>query len=371
MWARARSGRDVGAVRELTDLGFLVPARGFTYEIPDLSAVRTSAGDYNLMQLDEAMGRVVLGGDLVREWQEHAAGKRTVIFAVNVRHSKLLVEQFVAAGVPAEHVDDSTPAQQRDAILRRIASGETLVVSNVGILTEGWDLPACEVAILARPTKSVALALQMMGRVLRPWCFDCADAPSDSCRGAHRVKDHARLHDHAGVILEHGLPEQEREYSLAADKPKGSMPLRRCPECFLMVPLSEPICPECGFEFERNRNQHEREVHATEGEKIDLDAIRAELDEVRADRVRLGLPVIDSPRELARIVRATPEEKAAEFLRLQCVAQIRDLKPGWVGHRYREVFGAWPNFTDDFLVNVFPRITPFVRLKFQRRKEVA
>jgi DNA repair protein RadD len=362
----------VGAtVRELTELGFLVPARGFTYEIPDLSAVRTSAGDYNLLQLDEAMSRVVLGGDLVREWQEHAAGKRTVIFAVNVRHSKLLVGQFVAAGVPAEHVDDSTPAAKREAILRRIASGETLVVSNVGILTEGWDLPACEVAILARPTKSVALALQMMGRVLRPWCFDCADAPSETCRNAHRVKDHARLHDHAGVILEHGLPEQERDVSLATDRPKTAMPLRRCPECFLMVPLSEPVCPECGFEFERNRNQHEREVQATDGEKIDLDAMRAELDAVRSERARLGLPTVDSPRELVRVVRATPEEKAAEYLRLQCVAEQRGLKPGWVAHRYRETFGAWPNFTEDFLVNVFPRLSPFVRLRSTRQREVA
>src|SRR6185437_15729827 len=102
------------SVGELQQLGYLVPAKGFTYEIPDLTGVRATGGDYNLGQLDIAMGKVLLGGDLVAEWKQHAAGKRTVVFAVNVRHSKLLVEQFVAAGVPAEHVDDSTPPTQRD-----------------------------------------------------------------------------------------------------------------------------------------------------------------------------------------------------------------------------------------------------------------
>lgn len=335
-------------VRELTEQGSLVPARGFTYQRPDLSQVRTSAGDYNLAQLDDAMGKVVLTGDLVAEYQAHAAGKRAVVFAVNVKHSRAIVEQFRAAGVQAEHVDDQTPETERDAVLARIRDGRTLVVSNVGILTEGWDCPAVEVAILARPTKSVALALQMMGRVLRPW-------PGKDC---------ARIHDHAGVILEHGLPDDDRDYSLEGNKPPAPAPTRSCPQCFCVNPAGRKTCIECGAELASVQGQQQRQVVQVDGKRIEFgpgsDGI-AEYMERQADAWE--------PDELALLAAATPEQKAAEYLLLQREARQRGFRPGWVGYRYREMFGAWPNFSNDFLAGVLPAEQHLVREL--RRRSVA
>lgn len=350
------------SIRALIEQGFLVPAKGFTYDVPDLRGVRTSAGDYNLAQLDSAMGKVILSGDYVREWLEHAPGRRTVVFAVNVRHSKLIVEQFKAAGVPAEHVDDETPADVREAALDRVRRGETLVISNVGLFTEGTDLPALEVCILARPTKSVALALQMVGRVLRPWCFDCGDAPRPGCTAqGHRLKTHARLHDHAGVILDHGLPEQEREYTLTPDKKPGAAPVRRCPKCFCVNPASATTCSECGVPLRSEGESIEREIATVHGEKIDLDALRGEIDELAARRKKAGLVPLP-PLALAKVAKATPQEKGAEYLRLCDEGRARGFKPGWVGFRYRDIFGAYPNFTDDFLAGITPAETPFIRV---------
>jgi DNA repair protein RadD len=359
------------SIRALTEQGYLVRAKGFTYDVPDLRGVRTSAGDYNLAQLDTAMGKVLLAGDYVREWQQHAAGKRTVVFAVNVRHSKLIVEQFKAAGVPAEHVDDETPTEVREAALNRVRRGETLVISNVGLFTEGTDLPALEVAILARPTKSVALALQMIGRVLRPWCFDCGDAPRSDCVAqAHRLKDHARLHDHAGVILDHGLPEQDRDYTLTPDRKPGAAPVRRCPKCFCVNLAGATACSECGVSLRAEGESKEREIATVHGDKIDLDALRAEIDQLAAKRRAAGLPELP-PLALAKISKATPPEKAAEYLRLCEEARKRGFKAGWAGFRYRDVFGAYPDYSDDFLKSISPAEEPFVRVPREAQKKSA
>ena len=105
-----------------------------------------------------------------------------------------IAEEFVKAGVRAEHLDGATPTKERDAILARLASGETEVVSNCMVLTEGWDMPAIGCLILARPTKQMGLFRQMIGRALRP-----ADGKPD-----------AIILDHSGAVFRHGLPGRPR-----------------------------------------------------------------------------------------------------------------------------------------------------------------
>jgi superfamily II DNA or RNA helicase len=137
-------------------------------------------------------------GNLLKEWKEKAEGKRTIVFAINVEHSKQIIQCYTEAGIPAEHLDGTTPADERRAILRRFESGKTMVLSNVGIATEGFDLPAIECCQLVRPTKSLALYLQMVGRALRP----------------AEGKDRAIVLDHSDSVFEHGFPEQDREWTL-------------------------------------------------------------------------------------------------------------------------------------------------------------
>ena len=221
--------------RQLRDDGFLVPVGGWIYEGVDTSHARVKLGDFVAADIQrEAMSRRVVG-DVVGEWKAHAAGLRTVLFAVTVEHSQAMAAAFVAAGVPAEHVDGEMSSAERDGILARLRSGQTLVCCNVGILSEGFDLPELEVAVLCRPTLSTTLALQQIGRVLRP-------SPG---------KVLARIHDHAGIFGLHGHPFADRDFSPQSssranrqdvDKPKAQ---KCCPHCKAVV--CRWPCDACGY----------------------------------------------------------------------------------------------------------------------------
>lgn len=211
---------------ELRDAGFLCHYNGFSYKTPDLSKVKTTAGDYNEQQSAAAMSQSLIVDNVVEEWGKHARGCSTVVFAVTVEHSKQLTARFKAVGVAAEHLDGSTSHDQRRAILRRVESGETQVLCNVGIAVEGLDIPRLKCCVLARPTKSKARAIQMMGRVRRPWNGFLA-----------------RIHDHAFVIRQHGLPDDDHDFTLHAKEEKPA-PISTCSICLAMYRGS--ACPSCG-----------------------------------------------------------------------------------------------------------------------------
>jgi superfamily II DNA or RNA helicase len=152
-------------VGELTKLGYLSKSKIFAPPAPDLRGVEVaSTGDYVINQLSDRMNTDPLVGDIVEHWLKHSGRQRTVIFAVDVKHSVHIVEEMVKAGVRAEHLDGSTPQAERDDILERLRTGETEVVSNCMVLTEGFDLPDISCMVLARPTKSLGLYRQMIGR---------------------------------------------------------------------------------------------------------------------------------------------------------------------------------------------------------------
>ena len=128
-------------VAELIALGYLVGTRNYAPIDPDLTGVHTVAGDYVEDQLADRMDRAELIGDIVTHWHKYGDGRRTVAFCVNVAHSIHLCDEFVRAGVRCEHIDGSTPKDERDATLARLASGEIEIVTNCMVLTEGWDMP--------------------------------------------------------------------------------------------------------------------------------------------------------------------------------------------------------------------------------------
>lgn len=304
-------------IRELTEQGFLVPVSGFAYDSPDLRQVRTRGGDFERRGLELAMGSRVIAGHIVERYLEHR-GKRAVLFAATVKHSLDLVERFRAAGVRAEHLDGETEKDTREAILARLASGETEVVSNVGVLTEGWDCPAVEICILARPTQSVALYLQMVGRVLRP-------APG---------KTTARIHDHAGAVLMHGLPGMERDVSLTADvsvRGKGGRqvaPLKQCLGCYAIFESRSRACPMCGWEPEAPK----------------LREVTSDLREISLDQVGQGSPLqaIQAAIEKAATRQVTREEAREEYVRLARQARAKGWKPAAAKVRFKSRFGFWP-----------------------------
>jgi DNA repair protein RadD len=188
-------------VEQLVEQGHLVRSRVYAPTDPDLRGVRTVAGDYVESQLADRMDRDKLVGDIVTHWHKFGERRRTVVFACSVGHSIHICDEFVKAGVRAEHIDGSTPKDERDAALARLASGKTEVIVNCMVLTEGWDMPEVGCCILARPTKKMGLFRQMIGRVLRP-----AEGKTD-----------AIVLDHSGAVFRHGLPEDHVTWTLDTD----------------------------------------------------------------------------------------------------------------------------------------------------------
>lgn len=294
---------------ELIDLGFLVEPQVWTASpevIKALKSAKTIGGDYSLGDLDQIMNVKSIVGNIVQTWKTRAGGVRTVVFAVSVQHSKSIVESFVNAGVRAEHLDGTTPNDIRDSILARVESGETTVVSNVGVLTEGWDQPSVKCCILARPTKSLGLYIQMSGRILRPY--------NDQS---------AIILDHAGCYDSHGLPHADRVLSLEGkvsdvnEKERGKEKI--CRKCGLVIPTSSSVCPGCGFEF---------------GGSISVDEVSGELQRVDGSRPTEA----DMLQAWGCILRGWVDRNDQRMRTGQ-----KCLKYGWCSVQFSKQFGQWPS----------------------------
>ena len=229
------------SIDQLVEDGYLSKYRYFAPSEPDLSAARMRGGDYRREDLDKVMNTPVLIGDAVAEYKKSVPGKRALVFAASVAASKALVERFLSEGIPAAHVDGDTPDDERDAAVAALASGEICVLSNVEVFTEGFDIPAIDAVILMRPTRSVRLLLQMIGRALR-----VADE-----------KDGAMIFDHAGLYNEHGWFADNWHWSLDGGAAKAHRKAlergpRKCPECKEVRAERVEVCA-CGFEFPTGR----------------------------------------------------------------------------------------------------------------------
>lgn len=251
------------SVSWLIENKFLAPYRLYAPLGISTAGVHTRMGDFAKDELNKAADKPTITGDAIKHYLKHGAGKRAVVFCVSIEHSKHVVEQFRAAGISAAHVDGETDVNERDHAIASFERGEIRVLSNVELFGEGFDLPAIEIAILLRPTKSLGLFLQQCGRVLRP------------CPG----KTEAIILDHAGNTQRHGLPDEERAWSLNGrdrgrggngDQPAASV--RICPKCFAAQWSGLPSCKACGHVFEIES----RKVDQVEGElaEIDIEAMR-------------------------------------------------------------------------------------------------
>jgi len=239
----------------LIENNFLSPYKMFAPTVPDMAGVHTRGGDYVTKEAASKMDRPSITGDAIQHYRRLCDGKRAIVFASSIEHSKNVVAQFQANGYAAAHLDGSTDRAIRDKTLRDFEAGHIKIVSNVDLFGEGFDLPAIEAVILLRPTQSTGLYLQMVGRGLRT-----ADG-----------KENAVILDHAGNVFRHGLPDEVREWNLNA-KPKKKRErdeapkVQMCEECFFSgEPFS--VCPVCGHEVERQA----RTIQQVEGTLVELD----------------------------------------------------------------------------------------------------
>ena len=191
-----------GQLSEFVKEGYLVKVRHIVGVTPDLSSIKIKMSDYAQDELGELMQNEELMADLVESYQRKANGKKIIVFAVNIEHSKQIVENYRRADIQAEHIDANTPKKEREHILQLFKEGQIKVLSNVDIVSEGFDVPDCEAVQLARPTKSLGLYLQQVGRCMRP----------------AENKAEGIVLDNAGLWLEHGFCQQDRVWTLEGKK---------------------------------------------------------------------------------------------------------------------------------------------------------
>lgn len=293
------------SVRWLMDQRILSAYKAYAPVSPDMAGMHTRAGDYVPAELTERFDKPTVIGDAITAWRKYAYGKRTIAFAFSRKHGRNLCGAYNQAGIPAVYVDGETPDDERRLSIGRLADGDARIIVGVNLFTEGFDLSSqvgrevpIEAGAFLRPTKSLALAMQMVGRTLRR-----KDSP-------------AILMDHVNLFQEHGLPDAEREWSLdgaVKDKQAGERTIQVtiCHACMAVVRPAYK-CSECGA------------VRQVNGREIDIR--EGELQEIDIERLR----------EHHQFVAQKIEERGCKSLAdWERLAAIRGFKRGWAWHRWQ------------------------------------
>ena len=264
----------------------------------DAKLKKSSTGDYTNNSITEAM-KPNLYGDIVKTWKEKASGKRTIVYAHDIEHSKKIAKAFKDAGIPAMHADSKTPKIERDCIMSKFRSGAITVLCNVSLVDEGFSVNECECCIVARPTKSLVFNIQASMRCMR------------YVPGKIGI-----IIDHAANYTRFGLPDTKHNWSLTSWKNKeqhtqNTVSTTLCVNCFAVLPGGTNKCPYCGHEIE-----HEKAKSLSVDETAGIEEITPDF-------------IMTADYSLVKYSHMKPED-AMSVNDLKGIQQARNYKPGWL-----------------------------------------
>ena len=305
------------SISGLTRLGHLIPAITFAPTIPDLTGIPIKGGDYDPKELELAMNKRRLVGDVVTHWHRLCSDRPTIVFASGVKHSINLRDEFIKSGVAAAHVDGDTSIRERKEIISDLKERKVQVVCNYAVFTEGFDEPILAAGILARATKNFGLYLQMAGRILRP----------------SEGKENAFLIDHSGNVYEHGFVSDDVDWVLEEGRALTSSNAERqlkldernpitCTQC-MTVYTGQLICPHCGH-LPVKKGKH-------------VESATGDLMELRENKRRTAKK---------RVFSATEKEEWFNMFIHYGRKKEYENPEGWAAHKYKGKFKEWPE--DDF-----------------------
>ena len=226
----------------LIDHHYLSP---YDYYAPNIKMpkFRVRRGDFDISQVMAFFrdNLKTIYGDTLSHYRRLANGKQAICYLPGVEASHQTAEMFTASGIPAAHIDGTTPELERDGIISDFRDGKVKILCNVDIISEGFDVPDCECVILLRPTKSLTLFIQQAMRCMR-----------------YKPEKRAIIIDHVNNIDTHGFPDAKREWLLEGHpkrKGTGEAPVKCCKKCFACVPAGVRVCPHCGTAFEEEKHR--------------------------------------------------------------------------------------------------------------------
>lgn len=231
-------------ISDLIKDGTLVPARVYAPPISfDVSELKKGANDWTQKSGEKVLNNKKVIGDLIDHYVRLAYGTSAVVFANSVGHAIEIAAEFNARGITAAAIYCDMPPDERARIIRSYRLGEILVLTNYELVSEGFDLPKIQTCIMERFTESLALFLQMVGRAIR----------SDRDNG----KTHAIVLDHVGNCFRHGMPDQDRHWSLQHGHASTEADIsahKQCPECFVFLKKATRVC-YCGYDFSKGKGK--------------------------------------------------------------------------------------------------------------------
>lgn len=242
------------SIDKLIRMGFLV--RPEVYAPPvgiDLTGIKRKMGDFDRQELSNRIDRPKIIGDTIEHYKKYCLYEPALAFCVSIAHAQHVASEFRNAGINATHIDGGMNDYQRSNSLKDLESGILHVITSADLIGEGVDIPRVSAAILLRPTHSQSLYLQQVGRALRPF-------PG---------KKRALVLDHVGNCVRHGLPDDDRQWSLDGGSVKSGknldLPIVRieqCDKCYFVYERGPEKCPKCGS----TSAQKKREIEVQKGE---------------------------------------------------------------------------------------------------------
>lgn len=297
---------------QAVDEGHLVPLRYFVPSTPDLTGVRVKAGEYNEEDLEKRMNTPKLTGDIVDHWLRHSSERLTICFGITVRHSIALRDAFLRKGVQACHIDGETPLEERDQLFKDFQAGRYRVLCNVGIATEGTDVPEVSSIIQAFATKSPIKHIQTIGRASRPFAGKTDAKVFDHGGNVRRL---GIVEDYTDWTLEQGKGANDAKKKSAEDEAVKKSAELHCASCSTVF-SGTILCPSCGALFDIRKAP------------MDVLVAPGELAELSPKALKKSVPL---------------ERQQEEFAMMLWYAEKKGYSPGWAKHKHRERYGVWPH----------------------------
>ena len=219
----------------LIDNKYLAPYKYYSVTLLDLEGIKVRSGEYVASSIEQAMKKQAINGDVVATYRKLADGKKAICYAPTIALSQEMADSFSREGISAAHIDGNTPKEQRKEVIAGFRAGKIKILCNVDLISEGFDVPDCECAILLRPTKSLTLYIQQAMRCVR-----------------YRAGKMALIIAHVGNYIRFGLPDEPHEWSLHGEKKQsreaGESSAIQCEKCFFVYDKKLKKCPNCGYE---------------------------------------------------------------------------------------------------------------------------